>query len=101
MNSFRSSEYEPIYSQNFGSTKYVAVYAAKTYSNTLCLLGLLQPPFFNLFPRFLNFKNNRNTYEYIVMFRDIIDDIMESYWKHIKQIEREYNKHNKQTLWSY
>ncbi len=44
--SFRSSEYEPDYNQKFGSTKYVAVYAAKTYSITLGLLGMLQPPFF-------------------------------------------------------
>ncbi len=60
--SFRSSEFEPDYSQNFGNTKYVAVYAAKTDSITIGLLGMLQPPFFELFPKFVKYKNNRNTY---------------------------------------
>ncbi len=52
--SFRPSECEPDYGQNFGRTEYFAVYAAKIYSITLALLGLLQPSFFKLFSKFLN-----------------------------------------------
>ncbi len=59
--SFRPSEYEPDYSQNFGRTKYFAVYDAKTYYITLTLLGVLQPSFFKLFSKLLNYNNNRNT----------------------------------------
>ncbi len=63
--SFRQPEYVPGYSQNFGRTKYFAVYAAKTYSIILELLGMLQPPFLKPFSKFLTYKNNRNTYNCI------------------------------------
>ncbi len=59
--SFRVPEYEPDYSQNFDPTKYFAVNGAKTYPIILGLLGMLEPPFFKLFPKFLNYNNNRNT----------------------------------------
>ncbi len=51
--SFRQSEYEPYYSQNFGTTIYVAVYASKTYATILALLGMLKPSVLN---RFLDFS---------------------------------------------
>eukprot|EP01084_Bolivina_argentea_P270155 459316_1 len=39
---FRPAEYEPDYSQTFGTTKYFAVYAVKLYSITVAVLVLLQ-----------------------------------------------------------
>ncbi len=48
-----------------------------TYFMTRNLLGLLKPPFFKPFPNFPNYKSNRNTLKYTVLFRGIIDDIME------------------------
>ncbi len=75
---FRSSECEPVYKQNFDRTNYVAVYAAKTYSIIVCLLGTLQPLCFKPFSKFLNYNQNRNTCEYTALFKVIID-IMETY----------------------
>ncbi len=41
LRSFQIPRYEPNYSQNFGMTKYVAVYAAKKYSMIRGHLGVL------------------------------------------------------------
>ncbi len=82
--SFRPPEYASDLMENFGRTKYFTVYAAKVYSITLGLLGMLQPPFFKPFPKFLNYNKHRNTYAYIVMFRGIIDRIMETCRKSMK-----------------
>ncbi len=57
---FPTSKYEPDYSQNFGTTKYFVFYAAKTSPIILVLLGMLQPPFFKLFPNVRNYNNNKN-----------------------------------------
>ncbi len=77
--SFRLPECEPSYIQNFGLTKYFAVYAAKKYGMILGLVCLLHPPLIKLFSRFLKSGNNRNTQEYILLFRYIIGYIMEFY----------------------
>ncbi len=54
---FRLSEYEADYSQNFETTKYVAVYGDKTFSISLCLLGMLEHPLFKPFPNFHRYNN--------------------------------------------
>ncbi len=70
--SFRLPEYEADYSQNFDTTKYVAVYGSKTFTISPGLLGMLQPSFFKPFPNLLNYNNNRNAYIYILLFRGIL-----------------------------
>eukprot|EP01084_Bolivina_argentea_P219515 372289_1 len=65
---FRPTEYEPDYNQNFGQTKYFAIYAAKTNS---IILGVS------------------------VLFRGIIHTIMKNVHK---QYEREYNTYNIETI---
>ncbi len=70
---FRLPEYEPVYSQNIGTTKYFAVDAATTYSSTLGLVGLLQPLFGKQFPKFLKYKSNKNTYESVMFLRDVME----------------------------
>ncbi len=71
--SFQPTEYEPICIQNFGVPKYFAVYIGKTYSNTLGILYPLQPPFCKQFPNFLNYKSTKNTYEYTVFLKVIME----------------------------
>ncbi len=50
----------------------------------LGISGLLQPLFFKPFCNVLNYNNNRNTYEHIVLFTGIIDDIMETYMNNME-----------------
>ncbi len=73
LSAFRQPQYEPYYRQNFRTTKDFVVYAAETYSTSLYLLGLLQPLCFKPFPNFLKNNSNRNTYEYTVFFRAIME----------------------------
>ncbi len=61
LGSFRLSEYEPDYSQNFDTTKYFVVYGATSLSTRIGPPGMLEPLFFKPFPNFVNYNNNRNT----------------------------------------
>ncbi len=76
---FRLQQYAPDYSQKCDNKYFVGFYALKTYSAILSFLGMLEHICFYLFPKFLNYKNNKNTYKYIVLFRIIIDYIMETF----------------------
>ncbi len=88
---FRLPEYTQYCTKNFDRTKYFVVYVTKTYFMVLGISGMLQPPFFKPFSKFVTYNNNRNTYEYIVLFRGIID-IMEPYRNNMK-------RNNMQILW--
>ncbi len=61
--SFRVLIYEPNYRLNIRITKYFAIDAATTYASIVCLLGMLEPLFFKLFPKILNYKNSKQHIE--------------------------------------
>ncbi len=61
--------------QKFGQKYFVALYASDTYPVGLRFLGLLQHPFLEPFPKFLNCKNHKNTYKHTEKLLAIL-------WKH-------------------
>ncbi len=63
---FPSMGYEPNYTLNFHITKYFGVHAATIYAIIVCLLGMLEPLSFKLFPKILNYKNNKKHIETVV-----------------------------------
>ncbi len=75
---FRLPKYEPNHTGNCGMTKYVAVCNAKKYSMVHNFLGMFQFPFLKRFPNFLSYNNSKNTQKYGVLFKDIIEYVMET-----------------------
>ncbi len=64
----------------FGNKYFAGVYAPKAYSAILSFLGMLQHIYLESFPNCLNYKHNKNTYEYIVTLHTILyEHIEESY----------------------
>ncbi len=70
---FRQPEYVPDCSEKFGKKYFVIFYAPESYPVILMSLGMLEHIYFEPFPKILSYKNNKNTYKYIVPFTIIID----------------------------
>ncbi len=74
-----------ILQRKFWQKYFVAIYAPEAYIIILKLFGLLQHQFFKQFPKFLNNKNNDNTYKYIALSKKVIGYIMEALKNNIKR----------------